>query len=331
LEPEHGEGWANLAALWLQAGQWQQALSASEQAVKHKRESWQAWENYSQAALRAGSLLLAARGVQQVLALSDGHRVAMPLLVGLVEGLERQAAARKLGGAAQHQQQNGNGKPQEEEASSKAEAADAAAAAGGTSDDSEGELMEAPTELLGLLDLTQSLPGAPPSQPSPLDGTAAADAAAAADRALSQVVAATGAVLKSVTGSPSCSADAWGLLGRWYALQEQPLPAKEALLKQVRALQGGPYGRERAAFEAMGEASLHMADAYLRLAAGGQGGVRDLAAARMHLRGVLRQTEAEFGGSELHEQLEGKLREVEGREAAAKAAAAAAAAAALPA
>jgi hypothetical protein len=252
-----------------------------------------------------------------VLQLSDGHRAALPLLVGLVEALERRlveldgkgeqgaggAAAGANGGSPQGAG-GGGGKGEEEEGS-------------------EGEAMEAPAELLGLLTLTQSLPGhqgAADGGGAGGGGTGAADAAAADARAFGQAAAAAGAVLKAVANSPSCSADVWGLLGRWYALQGEPLPAKEALLKQVRALQGGQYARERPAFEAMAEASLHMADAYLKLAASGQGGPRDLAAARMHLRGVVRQAEAEFGGEELFGQLRAKLEEVEAQEAVFKAA-----------
>jgi hypothetical protein len=96
------------------------------------------------------------------------------------------------------------------------------------------------------------------------------------------------------------------------------LPAAPAT--QVRALQGAPFGKDKSAFEAMAEASLAMAGAYVKLAAAGQGGARDLASARMHLRGVVRQAEDAFEGSELLQQLKEKLREVEAAEAAAKAA-----------
>jgi hypothetical protein len=44
-----------------------------------------------------------------------------------------------------------------------------------------------------------------------------------------------GGVLKQVTNSPACGAAVWGLLGRWYALQDQHLSSQEARLKQVGA------------------------------------------------------------------------------------------------
>lgn len=66
LEYDHGEAWTNLAALWLQEGGWSEALHASEQAVKYKRESWQTWDNYATAAVKAGAMLPAVRALGQV-------------------------------------------------------------------------------------------------------------------------------------------------------------------------------------------------------------------------------------------------------------------------
>lgn len=65
-EPEHGEAWANLSALWLQQGGWREALHAAEQAVKLKRESWQTWENYALAASKAGAPTACVRGLAEV-------------------------------------------------------------------------------------------------------------------------------------------------------------------------------------------------------------------------------------------------------------------------
>ncbi|KIY91721.1 putative Tetratricopeptide repeat like protein 27 [Monoraphidium neglectum] len=348
LEPDHGEGWANLAALWLQAGQWQQALSASEQAVKHKRESWQAWENYAAAALRAGALTAAARGVQQVLQLSEGRRLPAPLLAGLVDGIEgarralevRKAAAAAAAVAAGEErgegereaadgrpQQNGQqqAEEQQQEQQEQQKQQQQQQQQEQQQQDEEGEEMEAPGELLGLLRMAQALPGDTPRRAGGPPAAAAATSAESDERQLAQAAAAAGAALKAAANAPACGPEVWGLLGRWYALQGEATSAKEALLKQVRALQGSPFAREPAAFAEMAAASAQMADAYLALVAVGQGGARDLSAARMHLRGVLRQAEEAFGGGEAHEKLQGKLREVEAAEAEFKAKAAAAA------
>jgi tetratricopeptide (TPR) repeat protein len=66
LEPDNGEAWTNLAALWLQQGGWKEALQASEQAVKYKRDSWQTWDNYATAAAKAGVMSGCVRALTQV-------------------------------------------------------------------------------------------------------------------------------------------------------------------------------------------------------------------------------------------------------------------------
>jgi tetratricopeptide (TPR) repeat protein len=65
-EPEHGEAWANLSALWLQEGGWREALHAAEQAVKLKRDSWQTWDNYALAASKADAPIACVRGLAEV-------------------------------------------------------------------------------------------------------------------------------------------------------------------------------------------------------------------------------------------------------------------------
>jgi len=65
-EPQHGEAWANLSALWLQEGGWREALHAAEQAIKHKRDSWQTWDNYALAAAKADAPAACVRGLAEV-------------------------------------------------------------------------------------------------------------------------------------------------------------------------------------------------------------------------------------------------------------------------
>lgn len=71
-EPEHGEAWANLAALWLQRGGAREALHAAEQAVKMKRDSWQAWDNCATAAVRARAVPAAIRALSKVRGVQQG-------------------------------------------------------------------------------------------------------------------------------------------------------------------------------------------------------------------------------------------------------------------
>ncbi len=65
-EPDNGEAWNNLAAIHLQLQRPAEAFNALSEAVKVKRDSWQTWGNYAQAAAQTGHWLQAARGVLQV-------------------------------------------------------------------------------------------------------------------------------------------------------------------------------------------------------------------------------------------------------------------------
>lgn len=53
----------------------------------------------------------------------------------------------------------------------------------------------------------------------------------------------------------------------------------------------------------MADASLALCEAYLSSAASGAGGLRELSAARMHLRGLLKQCEDAFEAHERYGQL----------------------------
>jgi hypothetical protein len=91
---------------------------------------------------------------------------------------------------------------------------------------------------------------------------------------------------------------------------------------QVRALQSSPYKSDADAFAAMATATDHLCRAYLATAtaAGGQGGLRELSAARMQLRGLLKQCEEAFGEQQQYKQLRELLQEVLAAEDAALAA-----------
>lgn len=88
----------------------------------------------------------------------------------------------------------------------------------------------------------------------------------------------------------------------------------------MRALQSSPYKSDAEAFAAMADASAHLCRAYLASAASGVGGVRELAAGRMHLRGLLKQCEAAFEVSVEYKELQELLQQVVAAEDAAVAA-----------
>lgn len=153
-----------------------------------------------------------------------------------------------------------------------------------------------------------------------------ADLQAAEERSRQQMRLGVGALLKEAVNQACCTPRLWGLLGRYYAATGQPEGAKEALLKQVRGLTGTGYKSDEAKFIEMADASAALARAYIQLstrsAGDGKGAassavaVRELAAARMHLRGVLKQCENSFGEHAAWRQLDSLLAEVTALEAA---------------
>lgn len=87
--------------------------------------------------------------------------------------------------------------------------------------------------------------------------------------------------------------------------------AKEALLKQIRGLQGTGWQKDALAFHTYAEASLQLCQLHMDLVQKGQGTQRDLASARMHLRTTLKQATELQSEDRLFEQMQGLLAEVE--------------------
>ena len=93
---------------------------------------------------------------------------------------------------------------------------------------------------------------------------------------------------------------------------------------QVRGLTTTSFKSDEPKFEAMALASLDLCRTYVALyrqasgsespaaapAVGSTGGARDLAAARMHLRGVIKQCETSFGGHRLLRDMKALLEEI---------------------
>ena len=114
----------------------------------------------------------------------------------------------------------------------------------------------------------------------------------------------------------------------------KPATGKEAcssftplVLAQVRGLTTTSFKSDEPKFEAMALASLDLCRTYVALyrqasgpdspaaaAAVSTGGARDLAAARMHLRGVIKQCETSFSGHKLLQDMKALLEEIVGME-----------------
>eukprot|EP00887_Chlorella_sp_A99_P004614 scaffold4.g4614.t1 len=365
LEPENGEVWHNLAAIHMHLARWPQAFNAlsgkgaagarrggareasvagagsARQAVKHKRDSWQTWENYAQVAARVGQWQAAAHAV---LALSEGKQLDLGVLSSLVDQVERSrglgdpsaAAAGPAAAAAEAEGAAAAARGHAAPAAESAAAADAAADGGG-------EAEAALAAALGRL-----LAAAPErAAPAAGQGSDAQEVAAADVRAARVTEQAVGAALKQAAGSVGGQSVFWKVYARYLtgkrcvclppacccalpaaacASTGQPEAATECLLKRVRALSGAGWQRDAAAFEEYASALLQLCRAYLKAAAAAGaagGGGRDLSAARMHLRGLLKQAAERYEGQPLYARLQEQLEEVEAAQAEAEGRAAA--------
>ncbi|KAK9827709.1 hypothetical protein WJX81_003255 [Elliptochloris bilobata] len=221
-DPDNGEAWNNLAAVHLQAGRHAEAYSALGEAVRLKRDSWQTWANYARAASQAGHPLQAARGVIQVMALTEGRCVEMDVLAALVAAV---CAAREA------------------------------------------------SCTLGL-----ELRGSERTE------------AAALERAVSDAL----AQAVSASGAPP---GVWGLLADFHGATGSRASEREALLKQVRALQGGGWQADPERFRAYAAAAVLLADSQAAGVHAGDLEPRELASTRMLLRSLLKQAAERFADS----------------------------------
>ncbi|KAH9771525.1 TPR REGION domain-containing protein [Citrus sinensis] len=116
-----------------------------------------------------------------------------------------------------------------------------------------------------------------------------------------------GKILQQVVRSES-SADMWGLYARWLKSKGDLTMCSEALLKQVRSYQGSDLWKDRDRFKRFSYASLELCKVYMEISSS-CGSRRELFAAEMHLKNVLKQAEG-FSDMEEFRDLQACLDEV---------------------
>ncbi|KAH9707076.1 TPR REGION domain-containing protein [Citrus sinensis] len=82
----------------------------------------------------------------------------------------------------------------------------------------------------------------------------------------------------------------WGLYARWLKNKGDLTMCSEALLKQVRSYQGSDLWKDRDRFKRFSYASLELCKVYMEISSS-SGSRRELFAAEMHLKNVLKQAE----------------------------------------
>ena len=90
-----------------------------------------------------------------------------------------------------------------------------------------------------------------------------------------------------------------------------PVSAKEALLRQIRGLQGSSWQKDLTSFQVYAIASVQFCRLHLEMVANGQGTAQNLASARMHLRTALKQAQETQSEHELYKQMQHLLAEIE--------------------
>eukprot|EP00873_Tetraselmis_striata_P037853 jgi/Tetstr1/458117/TSEL_004285.t2 len=122
------------------------------------------------------------------------------------------------------------------------------------------------------------------------------------------------ACLKAIAQVGGSEAAFWRIFARYHALRGQRTVERECLLKCTRGLTGDAWQQDETRFLEVADASAALAEATLACVQGGACGRRELAQARLQLRGVLKQAEAEFEEHEACSRLRGVLERVQQRE-----------------
>lgn len=100
----------------------------------------------------------------------------------------------------------------------------------------------------------------------------------------------------------------WGLYARWHRIKGDLNMCSEALLKQVRSLQGSDLWHDEGRFKKFSQASLELCDVYIKIASS-TGSHRELNAAEMHLKSTMKQA-SKFSNTEEFGLLQACLDEV---------------------
>eukprot|EP00850_Spirogloea_muscicola_P016424 SM000133S26790 [mRNA] locus=s133:117854:124683:+ [translate_table: standard] len=267
LDPDNGETWNNVAALNIHKKRSKEAFKALQEALKYKHDSWQMWDNFVRVALDVKSFEQALNGMDKILELTNNKQLDMAALEHLIREIERH-----------HTPATPDSTPAEADACSANSEEEEESMAVGMQAHAESVARECesqehePEQTVGVeKDRGQSKEKCPPLFQRQL-------------QKLLEKVAAGGAGGNQI----------WSLQGRFFEAVGQHARATECFQKQIRALQGSNWQKSKDTFEAFATASLQLCCSYLRSAEQNmlespKAGARELSAARMHLRNVLKQ------------------------------------------
>ena len=81
---------------------WREAFSSLTEAVKHNRDSWHTWDNYSTVAVKVDAWQTAINAVSRVVTLSHGKRINLEVMGALVERASQLTTDSQLTNAVGH-------------------------------------------------------------------------------------------------------------------------------------------------------------------------------------------------------------------------------------
>ncbi|XP_061376118.1 uncharacterized protein LOC133318158 [Gastrolobium bilobum] len=101
-----------------------------------------------------------------------------------------------------------------------------------------------------------------------------------------------GKVLQQIVKNGNgCGPDVWGLYAKWHRINGDLMMCSEALLKQVRSLQGSDTYNDRDRFKRFAKASLELCKVYVEISSS-TASIKPLFTAEMHLKNIIRQAQS---------------------------------------
>ncbi|KAJ7539425.1 hypothetical protein O6H91_11G092300 [Diphasiastrum complanatum] len=291
LDPDNAESWNNIAAINMHKQKSREAFVAFREALKFKRGSWQMWENFSQVAIDIGNYLQAATAIEKVLDLSRGKHVDLPSLTKLIEELEKRqgflnqrkihsSLGTSMNSVSAFSRQKDDGKvnanlPEEsviptifEMSASNVEEQNGT----GSTDTHAHELNGLDVDHSEEVGLSIDIEG--PKE----------DLIKERELLLDIV----GKLLGQVVEHGNADGEVWGLQARWYRIKGDLPMASQALLKQVRALQGSNWQHNLEHFKRFSSAAVHLCEIYLEIFEC-TGIKQNFSSAQMLLRNTIKQ------------------------------------------
>ena len=259
LDSDNAESWNNLAALHMKRKSWSSALAALKEAVRLRRESWQLWDNYIEAALRCGHVKLAIHGLQKLASLQSSRHANLFSLEFLVKMIA-EAKQRQLEAP--------------EEVAVEKKAVDVSE----DLDDLEINDDEEDDEEEGEVEEENDLPRVGSREWVGME-TKVLD------------------ILKKFSATSAAGHHLWCIFGDYYKMQENFVSAKEMYLKESRALLSLEWKGDPALFEKIVESSgalLQAAQKCVEANPDAKGGMSSL---KYHFKGIIKQASNHFDES----------------------------------